>query len=396
MSRQAFFFEASLGGGVTHYINPCSGWIDNVDNGAEMLFPTPGKIGYFNFVVGTAPGSGKTYTFEMWKNHASTGITASISGSTQKIAFISEWLTIAQGDVLTIQHTESGSPPSQVLVGYCTWVPDVDNYSLIVASCRSNLTNAINTSEYIGGFGLNGGHSSAAAPRHIVIPTPGTLRKYTAILSAEPNTTRRDFWLQRNGSRAMGPISYVFGTGTDVVKTTLSDQSLAVVAGDTLVFESTTSTIAPPAAYVEFCVVFEPDNADEFIVPFTGINNLTGAGNKHIPPYTGEDQWQTFASTRMVHGDIDFLNMYIDLQTSPGSGNSRRFVLLHNGPTSLDKTISGAATTGNITSTVSLIEQGRITLRQIPSSNPNSTFAAIACTAKFNNIKRGPRLGPNY
>jgi hypothetical protein len=115
----------------------------------------------------------------------------------------------------------------------------------------------------------------------------------------------------------------------------------------------------------------------------TGLSNLARNADRYVPMFNAgvsatESETQQFMP---VAGTIS--EFYVNLDGSPGSGNSYTFVVRKNGAdTPVTCTISGTDTTGyDLTNSVDFDAGDLISVRVTPFSNP--TARSMRWTAKF-------------
>jgi len=132
----------------------------------------------------------------------------------------------------------------------------------------------------------------------------------------------------------------------------------------------------PNTRYARYAVVIEPDNLGESIL--LGLNNTTSnsvttytqlLGNTTGYTVTESDWYQKVGPL-----GFDIKGLYIDLDTAPGSGNTRTFTIRKNGSnTNNEVAISGTDTTGSDSSVVSYTDGDDIAFQMVPADTPADT-----------------------
>ena len=80
------------------------------ESSVQQVMPVAGTVSNLAISLGSAPGSGNSWTFTIRKNGAATGVTCKVEGSTAKECTSSATVTFAAGDLLSLQATPSGGP----------------------------------------------------------------------------------------------------------------------------------------------------------------------------------------------------------------------------------------------------------------------------------------------
>lgn len=117
---------------------------------------------------------------------------------------------------------------------------------------------------------------------------------------------------------------------------------------------------------------FLPIGATSGSAPSTTVDNFI--------PFcaTTNPTWQTSigSNANVIATSFNALTLRIDLTVAPGGVASRTFTVVKNGvDTGLTVAITGAATTGSVTSTVSFVDGDTLILRCTPAGTPAATSA---------------------
>jgi hypothetical protein len=84
----------------------------DVADGDVMVVNRNGTIKNLTVTLGSTPNSGKTYTFTIYDNGSTTGITVSLTNSTgASLSDNSDTHSVSPGDLLSIKYSGLGNPP---------------------------------------------------------------------------------------------------------------------------------------------------------------------------------------------------------------------------------------------------------------------------------------------
>jgi hypothetical protein len=301
------------------------------------LMPTTGTLSTLCVNLATAPGSGASWTWTLYKNGSDQSISVPISGSQTRVCDLVDTTGFVPGDLVALHVTPSQSPApaSTYSSWYIVQTPQVSGETILFGSQQAP------DSQYLSLAG-NSDSLSAEAAMATVIPTAGTMTKYVAeFVGADSSVTAT---LDQNESPTT--LSAPLTSGVFAEQTA----SLGVSAGD--VFDvNVTGITAESAVYAS--VVFVPDVAGQFVIP-TWRNLIVGTAPVLYFPLTGRslDTPQTNeAEARQIGGNVQIQGVYLRGTTAPGSGAQYEFTLRDNGAnTMLDSTLSGTNLTACTTS----------------------------------------------
>jgi hypothetical protein len=205
------------------------------------------------------------------------------------------------------------------------------------------------------------------------ISTSGTFRNLRIKLSTAPSGAgkTRTFTLRKNGvdQTITTVITNTAVDGTDFVN------SFTAAAGDTVSIKEVPSG-TPSNSRASISIEFESDTAKRNIVGgiylFTSatVTNYFSLVGNTVSGSTTVADWETI----IPHGTT-LKSLYYKLSAAPGVGKSYEISLYVNGTrdAGTSVTVSGAATTGNITGlSVNLVAGDRVALRIVPSGTPTT------------------------
>lgn len=124
---------------VTNYNGMMSNAIwASLEPSVYAVMPTAGVIKNLYIVVSVAPGAAKSYTFDIMKNGSTTGVQVVISGAAQTTGNdITNTVSFAAGDLISIRSTPSGTPTASVVTWACSFAPTIDGESLLLYGATS-------------------------------------------------------------------------------------------------------------------------------------------------------------------------------------------------------------------------------------------------------------------
>lgn len=399
--KQLFSF-LTLGG------NPTSGHFGNFMAGSEeMDSPVESSRSSINLVDGVlrnltlsisvAPGTGEARTFTLRQNGADTAVALTFSNAETTKRYSGADLAIADGDVLSLKGTFTGSPALFSLLGTQFEIESS-------APKQSQYHQSVWGSNSIGAPVVTRGifHNGAGAG---VCPTDGTLTKLSIYGSTNAGVMMHVLCLVLNGVDQDGTGGTVDTAITISTAGAISQTKtfvLPVVAGD-IVAQKMVSTSG--ATQISTSVRLEATIDGESVLAISPPPNLsTGVTDYYLPVDSDGFNAFTTESTRQLAGGVTtaaYRNLWAILSGPPGSGKSHAFTLRRNG-VSMPLTVSIAdattsATDLDATHTFSIADGDAFSLQHTPSGTPAAvTFQlafvqyigvpVIACTTVFTEL----------
>lgn len=186
----------------------------NAANFFDQVCPTAGTISKLRVACLAAPDTGKSYTYTLYKNGSSTGLTATIGAGETSATNLTTSVSVAQGDLLEWRQTHSNSPANTAHRICAVFTADNPDVFPIFATCGSNNlpTNATVYNEASGkgrgSWTVNTGTNEVPG----VVPGPITIESMTTLYKAAPGS---------GNSRVM---TLVAGS-SDAIATTTSDST---------------------------------------------------------------------------------------------------------------------------------------------------------------------------
>lgn len=345
-----------------------SSW-ETGEDAVEQLVASAGTIKNLYIELAVAPGVASTAAFTLRKNGADTALTVTISGTDTTGSDTSNTVTFAAGDRINwkcvTSAVASGSTNPRISADYAG---DTANESLLLGRIDATGDNVYYP---IDGWGSSTQSTFVLAKQ--LIATAGTIKKLYVRLNTAPGAgNSRTFTVYKNGSTTALTltISNTDTTGNDTT------HSFTVAAGDKLaLFNNDDATSA--ATQVSWGCVFTADTAGEFPILGGTNDDPSNSATEYITINSVNGTFGTWNATeanRLAFGRTSWVkNMYVELTTAPGAGNSYTFTLRNNaGATALSVAISEANTTGNDSEAtgVAITNNDNLGLQSVPASTP--------------------------
>ena len=365
---------------VPHYVEVfVTGFGRTVREQAEQPFPVAGTLQDFSVHLGTAPGVGASWKFDIYKNGSVTAITITIS-DTNTTGTSSDTLAVLAGDLIVMLITPSAGPaPANSTLNNCIVFNAAVKKSVILGGTAGAAL--INSSTQYQAFSGGSSWNGTEVNRSQVAPTAGTIKNLYVNMASNPGggTKGYKFTVYKNGLATALTATI---SGSNVTASDTSN-SFSVVAGDLLSMESVPQNSPSNAIRVHWATEFNPTVDGESMNLSGGLTpdntsitygSLDGATTNNLATET-----LTYA-----HSSIScvFKTMYVSLTAAPGAGNSYTFALRKNASTqAMSVQIADAATTGNSSSTVSMNSTNNINYICTPFSSPTTpSFSRVSFT----------------
>lgn len=313
-------------------------------NSAYQIIPYNGSINTLYVELATAPGTGKSIKFSIYKN-GSEVVYVTISNSSTNGYSTSSTATVSAGDKICIKTTPTGTPTTSISNWGVVLEYSGDHSSILGGVYFPEIRSGYKYS-YLSGEG--GGNMTSTNGQ--LIAASGTLRNLYIESIALGTSNSLTVTVYKNGSSTSVEAS-VSGTSTTANSGT---NNVSVSAGDYVYFKVTVSLggTLPKELYFSSGLEFTPSNSGESLI--LGGSEDTFGNNELNQGFASGCEWSTSTAqlnlcTIMI-SDVTLKDLYIKSDASPGSGSSYSLTLEKNGSdTSLEATISGTDTTANDT-----------------------------------------------
>lgn len=332
-----------------------------------------GRLKKLKVRVTTAPGAGNSWTFILQLNDEDTALTVTIEGTNTSGEDILNQVTIAPGDMVSLQCSTSGTPADSRATWSLTFDGDTDNESIMSAVFRTN--HAIARYAHVNSSSGDDGYD-VETECNTVCPTAGRIRAmYVDFNGSSPGPELESyiFYLRVNGVNTALSVEVV---GSNSKGNNVTNE-IPVAAGDILSITAVPGAVTPkmlPTATVG--LVFVADIAGEFPI-WGGEAARTENGGVYYHPVGGDyyHPWEATESeaSQVVSTAFTARKFYFELDDAPGAGNQYVFALSVNagGASALTLTIANAATTGNdAVNSVAVAEDDLIAIISTPTGGP--------------------------
>ncbi len=191
---------------------------------SQVVCAAAGTIDKLYVHIGTTPGAGNSWTFTLYKNGSSTGLTCSITnGSTSGNDTNSgHAVTIAAGDRISVECAATGTPTATLVTFGCRWQPTTNGESLLFAQWTTNPTT--NADRFCNANG-NANSQATESKTYNLVPYACTIKNMYHHVTTGPGggTRTRSCWLRAGaigGSQADTSLTTVItDTATDASDT---------------------------------------------------------------------------------------------------------------------------------------------------------------------------------
>jgi len=209
-----------------------------------------------------------------------------------------------------------------------------------------------------------------------IVTTAGTISKLRVHLSNAPaDAATRTFTLYVNSNPTA--LTVTFGAA-DTTKQDLA-HSVNVAVGDVVVLKHTLTAAPTACSTIRWGMLFTGTTAKQSLI--LGSLGFIPQGTTRYSPAQFAGGANSLEPGQKVYAPTSFTfkNMYIKMGAAPGGAETASFTLRKNGaPTGITLTITGAATTGNVTADVAAVQGDAFDIQSIASAGcTNNFFAAF-------------------
>jgi len=302
------------------------------------LMPTTGTFSTLCVNLTTAPGTGASWIWTLYKNGLDEMVSVTISGTQTQACDLVDTSGFVPGDLVSLHVTPSSgpAPASTHASWYIVQTPAVPGETILFGS--QGLPGG-NGSLYLS---LAGNSSSLGAETAVatIIPTAGTVTKFIAEEIGTGGTASAT--LDQNESP--GSLSLSMTTPGVYVE---QPANLSVSPGDVLDVNMT-GFMSTTAVYTS--VVFVPDVPGQFVIPTwrnitNDPNNTNDFYSQFYLPVSGrsnDNLEPTEALAQQIGGNVQIEAVFVRETVAPGSGAQYAFTLRDSSTnTSLTTTLSG-------------------------------------------------------
>lgn len=261
--------------------------------GVRQVFPTRANLYYFRVYLTTAPGAGKSYTFNIHTGISDTPISVTISGTDTTGQDMEHAFAALPNHRFNIKCTPSGTPAASTARWSITSDSVISGETILMAGTTQSL-NAVS-----GNYAMVGStvRNAIGFRREILIPSNGTLTKFYVKMDAVPGSGGDNYRFIVVHNTAISALDMTFTNSTS----SGNDQdTVSVSAGDAIVLGVIRGGPDPVETTFSWGVVFIPDTEGEFIIPMSS-DTLTSVYPKYAQMTSGDD---TFSVTEANHQQL--------------------------------------------------------------------------------------------
>lgn len=230
------------------YYAPMGSAASTTDAGVRSIAPTNFTLDHFYYRVSQAPGAGDTAKLTVYKNGVATAITATISDTAVNNSDLSNSISLAPGDYLSVRCEGTGSPTSMRHAWGFRVTPTIDGETPIFAAGSVVFSLVTRTSTISGG--LTNGQTESNLQG--TAPIAFDLKKfYAEIFPAQPANKNWTFNSRKNS--ADGTLSATIIAGDIGANDVTNTDSYAV--GDKINWESNPTTGGTNTTYASLSAV---------------------------------------------------------------------------------------------------------------------------------------------
>lgn len=342
------------------------GWSTIIAN-RETIAPHSLTFDRLQILLGTAPGVGKSWSFEILKNGSTTGLICVISDAATSAIDATNSVGFSAGDTITLRSVPTGTPAGS---GSIRWNirQSATGMTAIFGGAQQNLNSgAIRFNEIMNYTGWVIDENLVKS----MIPTGGTISNLHIITSVAPGgATSYTIDISKNAT----PQSVSATISGASVSANDTSNSFSVAAGDFIALRSSPSG-TPTTAFLKWSCSFSPTNDGESFLTGSYGSSVAQSGSVY-GWLKARGNWHTTESNRQVLGaDFTVKALYANVNPAPGSGRSRTFSFRVNSSTSSAVApISGTNASANITGqSVAVADGDLINLLHVGAGSPAVT-----------------------
>lgn len=353
---------------TVNYLSPAitlGNW-NTVEADRQTLIPHDMTLDNLHVFVKQAPGSGKSYTFTIFKNGSATALSAVLSDTNTTASDTTHSVSFTAGDTISLCSTPSGTPTIPIALTWCMDQTATGKFAFLGQDSSAYITTGFQ--------GIHGAGSAADTVGEVdgIMPIAGTFSNaYLKLYTAPGAGTSLTYTLYVNGADTDISVT-IADTNTSGSDTT---HSASVSAGDSVAWHITSSGAISGTILDSTAISFAPSTDGQSCMLFGKKLAMSTSSTQYNFPQ-GDSSGNTTESNRpFIFNAITLLGLYVDLSAAPGSGKSYAITINNGGSaTALTKTIADTSTSGNIASNVSISEGDIITMVNTPSGTPDSAM----------------------
>jgi len=256
---------------------------------AKSLIPVSSFVRSLRVELETAPGAGKSRSFRLWKDGSSTSLTCTISDTDTTGSDLVHQALGSTSSYYEWRCTTSGTPAaSRVRISALLDTRNAaDDFSYVMSGLDGS-TAIGNSTAFLSLAGDYQIADTTDVGSRCYLPHTGKIIAMSARLNTatppkgDPNPHRRRLQLFKN-TTDLGAGYRINYTESDAAGTILitSPGTTTYADGDYLTVKSTATVGTPRDSFISVAVLLASD-ADEFVVPYTGIQGNLPVGSTTV------------------------------------------------------------------------------------------------------------------
>ena len=321
LNNGAVAYSPLQGGGTTqHHTDP---------DIYQRPCPAAGKVKGMVVILGTAPGAGNSYRYQLYKNGvASTNIDLTISdAATSGTVTADESISLA--DLIELMVTPSSTPATGTVQIWYWWEPTTDNEFVYFGGVNQLNTGTGQVYTCVSGDNHDAGGSDALY-RRTVMPFAATLTRMYATMETAPGVGKtRTFLINKNASDEAGTSFTVVDANRTNGATGLS---LALAAGDRIQYRQSATSGTPSSTWgMGFSCCIVPSSSGDFFIGHVSNGGQSNSAVRYgrIGWTTGSETWDATESNKQdtVGASVYARSLAVNMTSAPGAAKSNTFSL---------------------------------------------------------------------
>lgn len=387
---QVLFGESAIGLHATDTkFSPPNGTLNwNAEAIREMIIPSAGTIRNLYIELASSPGSGKSYTFALMVDGVASDLTTAIADSATTGNDTTHVISVSAGQRVSLRATPSNSPATPRIVWTLMFRANANAETAIMG--LTPFANFLTRFTHVSSITGNAASTDESEQEQLVAGS-GTIKNLYILLSADPGDDPEGYRITVRKNRVNQSLTVTITaddvSGNDTVN------SFTVAPGDLLSI-SIEPLNTPLAMSMVWGMTFVADTDGESMLIAATDSTMSNSATKYnrITAARGSLFVDTESLQSALGQNCTLRDLYIDLETAPGAGTSRKFTLFLNGvATSLTVTISDTAKTGSDTiNSVTVAIGDEVSIETIPTNTPDSTKLRFGLVQFNSPIIRSP------
>jgi hypothetical protein len=340
------------------------------------ICPANGTLRNLRVKVTTAPGAGTSRTFTVRINGGTPGggLVATISDANVSATDLVNSVAVSAGDKIDVQTDSTGATAGT------NWViiVEFDSTTSGQTAIFGGSTGAeVGTNDFVP-MQLGGGSVATEVNAQMIVPCDGTISTLYAVqitaCGAGGSGKSRTLTVRKNGVNTS--LSCQFLETALSTNDTNPAHAIDVSAGDLISVKQALANTPAVTRGMNFGMMFVPDTAGQFILPYTPVSQSTNTGATRYANIVGATAvWSSIENVVSAPSPaITIKAMYVVLDVAPDNGagaQSYTFTLRNAASsTAMVVAISEAGTTGSDTRDITVAVNSLLATMCAPANTP--------------------------